>query len=326
MTYKKTDDLLDLVIKMQSSREGVSLNEIAEQFNVSRRTAERMRNLIITRFPGQYEVRRDENGIKRWYIPQAHAEYIEISAEEISFLEMVKKMLRNKNMTDKVEILDRLIDKVKAQAMTKCTYKNVDVDASVLMEAEGFACRPGPKLRVNSEHIETIRRAILECHEINIKYFSRTKGETTRIQLRPCGFLYGERKHYLVAFHSSGRKNDGMPRTFILNNIKSVKVSRKTFVSDPDFDLQEYAAEAFGSYHEDPFDVEWLFDAETADEAAQYEFHPKQEMRRNDDGTLTVKFRAGGHLEMDWHLYTWGKHVKVIKPKNWKKIIAEYQM
>ena len=40
-------------------------------------------------------------------------------------------------------------------------------------------------------------------------------------------------------------------------------------------------------------------------------------MIKNQDGTLTVKFRAGGRLEKDWHFYTWGNHVKVIKPENW---------
>ena len=39
----------------------------------------------------------------------------------------------------------------------------------------------------------------------------------------------------------------------------------------------------------------------------------------NDDGSLTVKFRAGGAREMDWHLYTWGEHVKVIKPTNFEE-------
>ena len=31
---------------------------------------------------------------------------------------------------------------------------------------------------------------------------------------------------------------------------------------------------------------------------------------------LIVRFTAGGALEMAWHLYTWGGHVTVIKPKN----------
>ena len=35
MPYEKTYDLLDLAIKMQSSREGVSLNDICTAFNVS---------------------------------------------------------------------------------------------------------------------------------------------------------------------------------------------------------------------------------------------------------------------------------------------------
>ena len=47
MAYEKTYDLLDLAIWMQSTREGVSLNEIAERFHVSRRTAERMRDMIM---------------------------------------------------------------------------------------------------------------------------------------------------------------------------------------------------------------------------------------------------------------------------------------
>ncbi len=40
-------------------------------------------------------------------------------------------------------------------------------------------------------------------------------------------------------------------------------------------------------------------------------------MIKNTDGSLTVKFRSGGLREMDWHLYTWGEHVKVVKPENW---------
>ena len=43
-----------------------------------------------------------------------------------------------------------------------------------------------------------------------------------------------------------------------------------------------------------PFQVEWLFSANVADEAENFIFHPKQKLTRNPDGTLTVKFRAGG--------------------------------
>ena len=104
-----------------------------------------------------------------------------------------------------------------------------------------------------------------------------------------------------------------------MSNIREVEILNSVIENLPDFSLQKYAEESFGAYHETPFDVEWLFDKDVAKDAEQYIFHPTQAMIKNPDGTLTVKFRAGGRLEMDWHLYTWGNHVKVIKPENWYK-------
>ena len=43
-------------------------------------------------------------------------------------------------------------------------------------------------------------------------------------------------------------------------------------------------------------------------------FHPSQTMEENPDGTLTVRFTAGGTDEMCWHLVTWGNSVLVEQP------------
>ena len=317
MAYEKTYDLLDLAIWMQSTREGVSLGEIAERFHVSRRTAERMRDMIMRRFPQTEEVI-CENNIKRWYIPQGTLkDFIQFSAEELSVLETAASLLKDKQLQDKKDIFQNIINKIKANIKSD-VFRKIEPDAEALLEAEGFICRPGPKLIIDNQIIAAIRQAILECHQIKITYFNKMSGKTSTNTLDPYGFLYGERNHYLVAHHSDGYFGDNV-HNFILGNIKSVEILDIPFVPVKNFNLQKYALESFGSYHEEPFDVEWLFDKEVADEAAQYIFHPTQTMEKNNDGTLTVKFKAGGKLEMDWHLYTWGKHVKVIKPTDWGK-------
>lgn len=85
MTYEKTHDLLDLAIWMQSNREGVALNDIADYFKVSRRTAERMRNMILLQFSQTEELQ--EGNSKRWRIPQGTLkDFIQFSAEELSVL------------------------------------------------------------------------------------------------------------------------------------------------------------------------------------------------------------------------------------------------
>ena len=317
MAYEKTYDLLDLAIWMQSTREGVSLNEIAERFHVSRRTAERMRDMIMRRFPQTEEVV-CENNIKRWYIPQGTLkDFIQFSAEELSVLETAASLLEDKQLQNKKDIFQNIINKIKANIKSD-VFRKIEPDAEALLEAEGFICRPGPKLIIDNQIIAAIRQAILECHQIKITYFNKMSGKTSTNTLDPYGFLYGERNHYLVAHHSDGYFGDNV-HNFILGNIKSVEILDIPFVPVKNFNLQKYALESFGSYHEEPFDVEWLFDKDVADEAAQYIFHPTQTMEKNNDGTLTVKFKAGGKLEMDWHLYTWGKHVKVIKPTDWGK-------
>ena len=317
MPYEKTYDLLDLAIWMQSGREGVSLKEISQKFNVSRRTAERMRDLIVNKFPQTTEIC-GENHTKRWYIPQGTLkDFIQFSAEELAALETAKNLLKEKSLFKKATIFENVIHKVKACIKPDIMRKLIP-DTEVLLEAEGFILRPGPKLKINHEIIKTIQQAILECHQIRIKYDYKMSKKTSYIILNPYGFLYGERNHYLVACHGDGY-GDGAMRNFILSNIKSVEILPEVFVFDDKFNLQEYAQLSFGAFHEEPFDVEWLFDAEVADKAEQYIFHPKQQMYKNKDGSLTVKFTAGGRVEMDWHLYTWGEHVKVIKPENWKK-------
>ena len=321
MAYEKTYDLLDLAIWMQSSREGVSLNDISQKFGVSRRTAERMRNMIICRFPQTHEIIGDNNQ-KRWYIPQGTLkDFIVFSAEELSALETAQALLGKKQMLDKQKTLEKLIDKIKANIKPD-VYRRIDVDSEVILEAEGFICRPGPKLIIDDKIMADIRQAILTNKQIRIEYTNKTTKKNSINTLDPYGFLYGERNHYLVARHSDGFFGNEI-HNFILSNIKNIEILEQTFVPIKDFSLKDYAELSFGAYHEEPFDVEWLFDKEASNEAEQYIFHPNQTVKRNPDGTLTVKFRAGGRLEMDWHLYTWGKHVKVIQPKNWQKKLSD---
>ncbi len=317
MAYEKTYDLLDLAIWMQSTREGVSLNDIAERFKVSRRTAERMRTMILNRFIQTVEIAGD-NKTKRWYIPQGTLkDFIQFSAEELSVLELAESLFDEKQLIDKKETFNGIIEKVKA-LIKQDVYRKIEPDAEALLEAEGFICRAGPKLKIDNSIISSIRLAILQCHRIKIHYFNKLSKKNSINILDPYGFLYGERNHYLVAHHSDGYYGDAV-HNFILSNIQKVDILDEAFVPIKGFNLQRYAELAFGAFHEEPFDVEWLFDAEAAGEAKNYVFHPTQKLKLNKDGTLTVKFRAAGRLEMDWHLYTWGEHVKVIKPKDWKK-------
>jgi len=89
-----------------------------------------------------------------------------------------------------------------------------------------------------------------------------------------------------------------------------------------DFTLQDYAGRAFGVFREEAADVVWRFSPAAAPDARSFDFHPTQEMEEAPDGALIVRFRAGGHKEMCWHLFTWGGEVEVVEPDALRRMYA----
>ena len=310
MFYQKTQKLLELALWMQANEDGVSIADIMQKFGVSKRTAIRMKDMLKEQFPQVKEISGAHN-TKRWIIPQSSlGQYVGFSLSEINALQNAIKLMKTK-MPEDVAAIETVMHKIKA-SMSSDALNRIEPDAEALLEAEGYALRPGPKIKVDDKFMQKLRNVVIACKVIKIKYLSKTKDEWRTVY--PYGFLYGN-KHYLIAWHTKRKKMC----SFDLNNIQEIQVLDEYFVRDASFSLEEFSKQSFGVYQEEPFDVEWLFDKEVAPEAAKYIFHPTQEMIANPDGTLTVKFRAGGAREMDWHLYTWGKHVKVIQPKDFNK-------
>ncbi len=311
MFYKKMQDLSDLELWMQSTEDGVSIQDIMDKYDVSKRTAIRMKDMIQARYPQIQKIAGPHN-LKRWSLPKGSSSgYINFTLNEITALQNAIKLAHDRSPND-VGFLETVLCKIKA-AMSKDAVNRVEPDAEVLLEAEGYVFRPGPKIKINKDFVEKLRLAILACKRIRIKY--KSSHEKGWREVEPYGFLYGN-KHYLIAWYA---KKEAMCH-FNLNNITDIDVLDEYFERRSDFSLQDFSEQSFGVYQEEPFDVEWLFDKEVAAEAEKYVFHPKQTSEKNPDGTLTVRFHAGGAREMDWHLYTWGEHVKVVSPENFEEL------
>ena len=143
--------------------------------------------------------------------------------------------------------------------------------------------------------------------------------------VRPLGFLYGHR-HYLVALKDEAAEpGSGNPdiRFFSLPQISKLRLLPESFDRDPEFNLAQFVAHSFGVYEEAPVDVVWRFSAEAAPMARQFQFHQSQALEACDDGSLIVRFHAGGLLEMAWHLMTWGRHVEVLAPEALRALLPE---
>ncbi len=87
-------------------------------------------------------------------------------------------------------------------------------------------------------------------------------------------------------------------RPFSLSNIDKVDLTEWVFERREDFSLEEYAQKSFGVFQEKPFDVVWKFSPDVAKDAREFRFHPTEEKEDQPDGSLIVRFCAGGTKEM----------------------------
>jgi len=321
MRYEKADNLLLLALDMQAARGGLSLEDIQTKFKVGRRTAMRMRDAILRIFPQADEVLTDER-TKRWRIPTGTLDrLVGVTADELADLATATQILRRENMVDQANTLENLEAKLKSVLKPDIARK-VEPDLEALLEAENLAMRPGPRPKNRTFVLEELRNAIKGCRVVTIKYLTRSTRKISQRKVHPYGFVYGHR-HYLIAYNL--RHGEKGYRTFSLPNIIRVEATDEYFERDPKFFLDDYVKKSFGIFHEEPFDVAWKFSPRAAPDAKDFQFHPDQTTEDLDDGSMIVRFRAGGRLEMCWHLYSWGEDVEVLEPAHLKESVQDYR-
>lgn len=313
LRHEKAEMLLRLASMMQATRAGISLHDMMDEFGLSRRTVERMRDAVERVFPQMEEVAEDGR-IKRWRIPpRTLSGMIDCTPDQLASLDLAIKVFENDGRKDKARDLQQ-IDAIIKGSMRPEKLGRIEPDIEALTLAEGIAIKQGPRPELSVDVIGDLRAAIIGMHEVSIRYRSRETGKLSSQILQPYGFLYG-RKSYLVA---CGSKTKSM-RLWLISNIESVEIQYDLFSRDPDFDLKSYAANSFGVFQEEPIDVELLFESDVAKDVLSFHFHPTQCITLQLDGRVRVTFRAGGAVEICWHLFTWGPCVEIVGPASLKE-------
>jgi predicted DNA-binding transcriptional regulator YafY len=315
----KAEELFELSFYMQGSAEGRSLDDIQQKFDVSRRTAERMRERLLRLFPQAEEVQTGGR-VKRWRLPVAtNRVLLSFSAEELASLEAAISVMNRDNLREQSQHIDRVKEKIRS-FMKPEVVRRVEPDLEALLESEGLGHRAGPGSAVNLGIVSTLREAIIVWQKVEMRFLQRTTrhhpGDTHREvdqQVSPLGFVYGNRQ-YLVAGLGDDWTNTGKVHLFEVSQIVAVQMTESTF-NRGDFSLNDYVSESFGVHRDGGvMDVTLLFSNRMALDARAFEFHASQSFEEGPDGTLIVHFKCSGVKELLWHLFTWGADVEIVSP------------
>ena len=231
-------------------------------------------------------------------------------------VESAAESLDRTGLVERAVVIRELAGKLRALRRPP-TAEVFDADLEALMQAEGLAMRAGPRPHLEEGLLSVLRDAIKARCTVEFEYISQSTGRRSSQRVQPYGVLYGNRA-FLVARTDWA---DG-PRLWRLANMSRTRTTNETFERDPVFDLRRFAGRSFGVFQKPRVETVLRFDAGVAGDAATFLFHPTQSLAKHSDGSLTVRFQAGGLDEMCWHIFTWGDSVTVEKPASLRRRLA----
>jgi predicted DNA-binding transcriptional regulator YafY len=290
MAFEKTLDLMRLAEMAAARHKGVSLVEVSSEFGVNSRTAQRMIRGLEEAFPS-VEFSTDLDRRRWWKLNDTTVlGMVGIRDSELAALDMSIRRAEREGATKDVATLISLRDRLLA-TMPSSHARRAEVDAEAMLEAQGYACRPGPRVKVEPKVLGAIAVAIKAPFSLTIAYQgARDNGVLDRV-VEPYGLLLGIRQYLIARDLGNGREF----RRFRLDRISKAKITGQSFARDADFDLDAYAAQSFGSYHSDAEyqPVIWRFAPSAAAAAREFEFHPNQVVTEEPDGGLGVPPSGG---------------------------------
>ena len=299
----KANEIIELAILMQNSYIGLTLDDIAKEFECSRRSAERMKAVLVEKFGSKIEeVSSLNNKKKRWRFKKGTMNWlINFTPADFANLEQCKKSFKS---PAKQKEIDELMEKIKA-----LNPENIsDVDIDEILSNQAYVIKQGFRENIKLETLQLINDSILCQKQIRITYYNQ------EYTLNPYGILYSDRA-YLIAYNIKANAI----WTFRISKIKEITLTDNYFEKEDDFDLKEYCARSFGVFQGEIFDVVLQFNKDAAQDAKEYFFHPTQIGKLEQDGSYTLSLKASGEYEIITELLKWRDSVKILAPESLKE-------
>lgn len=284
------------LFKMLSDNREIGTTMVAKEFEVSKRTAQRYLNEIANLPFIHFDEERytyslvDKNGFNGTILKGA----------ELSFLTAVFGYTKTVLGNDNADMLDKISKKIFHANYTNSTHHMINI-ASVDYD------------KIADAHI-ALEKHIKEENEITFKYSRYDK----TYKVYPYKIIFHGGFWYLAA------ENSGVLKKYVLEYISDIKPTGTSCpkISDK---MNETLTNAKSIWFEDgeKTTVTIKVTGFITDYFRRRPFLDEQVNTENEDGSMSITFKAVNEYEMFQLLSPWIEHIEIIDPKSFRKFIRK---
>lgn len=166
-------------------------------------------------------------------------------------------------------------------------------------------------------HVAELRRALLQQFSIRLTYAKKGSEQSADYAFDPYTLVFHKEGIYLLGY-AHNRK--GM-RLFALERIRGVEVTRQRFEIPPEYSPEEHFSQAFGVVRDAPMRVRVRFSPEVAHTVRERIWMPGQRIGTEKDGHVVLEFEAAGEMEIISWVLSYGAHAELLEPPELRRKI-----
>lgn len=293
------------VIRLIEARHGITIDELAEETGVNRRTIHRdLRAIHEAGYPLVSEWQ--EGGkVYRFLTRFKDVPPINFTLQELMTLYFLRSQLDILTGTPFHDDLETIFGKVRSVLPPRYAAHLERIARVSLPLLQGR--RDYGKV---AEPLRLLREALIYQYRVTMTYHSRGQGEQATYQVDPYTMIYYKGGLYLMGY----AHNRGALRTFAVERIGRVEMGKVRFEIPADFRPEEQLRSAFGIVDEEVMEVVVRFSPAVAHTVRERLWHPSQRVAEEGDGSVVVSFEAGGRLEIVSWILSYGRHAEVLAP------------
>lgn len=277
--------------------------KIAEELEVDPRTIARDISFMRDRLylPIEYDPRR-----YGYYYTQEVKVFptVNLTEKELFSLFVAQKAIAQYRGTNYEKPLRDAFEKLVSLLSKDISYKISNLDGAI-------AFRPFAVDEMDSRTFEKLNEAIIRHNIVTFEYRKLGENQKNKRVVRPYHLVCADNHWYLIGFDESRKAI----RTFSLNRLSNLVVTRDVFQAPADFDLEKYLKGSLSIFKGNAdYEVVIDFDKWAADLLEGRPVHPTQRITRLPQG-IRMTLRLNNIEEVERWVMSWGIHATVVRPK-----------
>jgi predicted DNA-binding transcriptional regulator YafY len=230
---------------------------------------------------------------------------IEVSEGEIAALLVAQKALAQYEGTPFERPLQSAFRKLTNGLNDRVSFSWTDLEDAISFRSAGASV-------ADIELFEIVSKGVLRSVELEFEYRKLSSSDYEPRRARPYHLGCLEQQWYLFAEDLERKQL----RTFALPRMRKVRLTAKGFRRPADFSIAQVLSGSFGVHSAGKTQrIRVQFDSFAARLVGERKWHESQRVREKADASIILELDLGGLEEIQRWILSWGKHARVLAPK-----------